>query len=47
MSVNNELCWTCKNLDGGKCPVKVQVKKASKFNGVETLVTNCKKYNKI
>lgn len=47
MGKTAEICWTCKNLDGGKCPIRTDVKKISKYNGVETLVTDCKKYKKI
>lgn len=47
MNKNLEICWTCTNLNAGKCPIKQQIKKFNKFNRIDTVVTECKEYIKI
>ncbi len=47
MSKNNEICWTCKKLNAGKCPIKQSIKKFNKFNNIDTVVSSCKEYSKI
>lgn len=42
-----ELCWTCRNLNGNKCPIKLDINKVNKFHGTQTVVTTCKKHDKI
>ena len=47
MDKPKELCWTCKNLNNNKCPIKIDLNKVNKFHKVQSFISQCNKYNDV